>query len=176
MLKIPFALKEWMLKNFSSGFNIQRYQRWKCIFGVAIWRIWAWRNEDIFREGVVRRKSLFVEVTVKTDEILHGNSINLDDSTRESRKEILISCLTKLARVGVVVRDCCGNWVVGFAMNIGSCSITEAERGIEDFRCWKLKLIVAVLLIWFKVRDIVVKSHYLHDMESPSGLVWSMDS
>ncbi|EEF37507.1 conserved hypothetical protein [Ricinus communis] len=34
---------------------------------------------------------------------------------------------TQPAKAGGILRDCYGNWVSGFTVNTGSCSITEAE-------------------------------------------------
>lgn len=38
------SLREWIVQNLKSIWNLERGLEWPCVFGVVIWRLWYWRN------------------------------------------------------------------------------------------------------------------------------------
>ena len=44
------GLEEWFKVNLRSEGSAEGVNRWECVFGVATWRLWAWRNHFTFQK------------------------------------------------------------------------------------------------------------------------------
>ncbi|KAH9666643.1 putative ribonuclease H protein [Citrus sinensis] len=135
-------LRAWMAANMQNKWKIDSELPWDCIFGVAIWRLWFWRNHFIMAGNLVDSKTIYLDIMARASEIHRINNSHLSQQPR--RKEIFISWLpppwpwcklntygsyrnTGEAGAGGVIRDSFGNWISGFSMNIGESSVIMAE-------------------------------------------------
>ncbi|BFG20993.1 hypothetical protein CerSpe_072670 [Prunus speciosa] len=115
---------------------------WNVIFAITCWYIWNWRNKEIFNVEVDMpfnpRKTIFTAVVEwvkaangfgeKPDRIhvflawehptIDQLKLNVDGSRRAA---------TNIIGVGGVIRDSLGDWIAGFAVNLGQGHILEAE-------------------------------------------------
>ena len=41
-------LRAWLFQNLNNNGHWDRNSAWACMFGVALWRIWFWRNKYVF--------------------------------------------------------------------------------------------------------------------------------
>lgn len=46
-----FDLKNWITWNLSKNIGKNSSQFWSSIFGTALWKIWLWRNDVVFKEA-----------------------------------------------------------------------------------------------------------------------------
>ncbi|KAJ7961972.1 reverse transcriptase [Quillaja saponaria] len=115
---------------------------WPSVFAVVYWRLWNWRNKFLFEKGFVFLVDPVNIITKDCEAIwvsLHQHS------TKPVRQDILISWQfpTKrwiklntdeasqnnslYANCGGLLRNNMGEWLAGFAANLGQGSNTEAE-------------------------------------------------
>ncbi|XVE77975.1 hypothetical protein DITRI_Ditri13aG0107100 [Diplodiscus trichospermus] len=137
-------LQDWIFGNLRNEIDIPCEENWRCVFGVAIWKFWSWRNQAIFNGRKISHSSRSQEILCKAKEIQHVN--NLQNNFLLGRKQqVLVSWkppagefvklntdgawdkINNIASAGGVIRNSHGDWVFGFAMNIGPCGITDAE-------------------------------------------------
>ncbi|KAH9782186.1 ADP-ribosyl cyclase/cyclic ADP-ribose hydrolase [Citrus sinensis] len=115
---------------------------WNIYFGVAIWRLWFWRNKFLFQDMTWDCATMLSEVKIKATEFQRISTTPMGMNNRRVAKWICWSppfwpwCKlntdgaakkTGEASAGGLLRDHNGAWVAGFGMNIGSCSVTVAE-------------------------------------------------
>ena len=117
---------------------------WACFFGIAVWRLWFFRNQFIFH-GIQRNGDILEDIRGSVHEVIHAaNALNVV-STGNNKAERWISWsmpkngVMKLntngafssstgdARAGGLLQDSDGRWCGGFVYNIGRCSVTKAE-------------------------------------------------
>ncbi|KAH9670623.1 putative ribonuclease H protein [Citrus sinensis] len=136
----PF--KEWMMNNLQNAWPISGVRNWVCFFGIAIWRLWYWRNQFWVNGLAMDSLSMVNDVKARTEEVIliQGSSLSL--TNKKVNKWIGWSppnwpwyklnsdgaCkVNGVAAAGGLIRDHSGHWVAGFGMNIGNCSVTTAE-------------------------------------------------
>ena len=134
-------LRDWMLYNLKNLWKYEGFFYWTCLFGVTIWRLWFWRNQNL-HNGVTNSTShIVIDIKCRTEEIQKINQslfvpadmkvekhfgwvapswpwfkLNTDGSHKSSG----------LSSVGGLIQNCDGEWIIGFGMNIGVGSITGA--------------------------------------------------
>ncbi|KAG7556791.1 Ribonuclease H domain [Arabidopsis suecica] len=130
------SLLEWLFDNLrvrsSSG-----GRSWPTLFSIAIWWAWKWRCGNVFGEqGRCRDRVRFLKDLA--DETTRSHLLSRDGTISGSRSEQIISWL-KLstdgashgnpgpATAGGALRGEDGEWLGGFALNIGICSAPLAE-------------------------------------------------
>lgn len=135
-------LRDWITGNLQNKWKIASSLPWDCIFGVAVWRLWFWRNHFLFAGKLVDSLTIYMDVMARASEIYKVNNSFI--SQQPQRKEIFIRWLPppwpwcKLntdgsckngweAGAGGVLRDSVGHWISGFCMKIGESSVLMAE-------------------------------------------------
>ncbi|KAH9734521.1 putative ribonuclease H protein [Citrus sinensis] len=121
---------------------IRRDEKWPCIFGVALWWIWYWRNQFIHNDAHISVANIVLDVTHRAAEI----NASMENICRPGHERIIkwlkwmappwpffklntdgARKISGNASAGGLIRNYCGEWVHGFGMNIGHCTITGAE-------------------------------------------------
>ncbi|KAL4307123.1 uncharacterized protein LOC107605009 [Arachis ipaensis] len=139
-------LAEWLDFNLSNQIGKSSNHNWIDEFFVACWRIWKWRNQDLFSQQQATRPRNAVTIirdsvsnykeAVKK-KLIKGESeniqnrrqaweppprgwvkLNTDGSVKEEAKK---------AGCGGLLRTQQGEWIGGFTANLGYCQITQAE-------------------------------------------------
>lgn len=139
-------LQQWLSYNLVAKHRFG-YANWSLLFGIVCWLCWKRRNIFVF-EGVIqegRGASIIAkgmaeafslagraELSAGTKRVLVGWNllphgwveVNSDGSVKNSDFK---------AAAGGVIMGVCGEWLGGYARNIGSCSIARAELwGVYD--------------------------------------------
>lgn len=138
---LPFAT--WFRGNVSSSFNFNSNITWRDFFAEAVWNIWKWRNNTVFRGAgrprdghkIIEEKcSAFIKAwrlhnknddprgTVTTlitwtKPSTNWMKVNTDGSVKSSGR----------ASAGGIIRNDKGKWYRGFVHNIGICTVPTAE-------------------------------------------------
>ncbi|KAL9444513.1 hypothetical protein AB3S75_017659 [Citrus x aurantiifolia] len=138
-------LREWIVANLQNKSKHVSHIPWECVFGVAVWRLWFWRNHFMVEGNLVDSSAINMDVMARANEIHRINTSHMSQQPR--RKEIFIgwqpptwpwcklntdgsvrnSCDAGAGGAGGVIRDYAGNWISGFCMNIGECPVVMAE-------------------------------------------------
>ncbi|KAH9788525.1 reverse transcriptase domain-containing protein [Citrus sinensis] len=109
--KVNMRLTGWNAAHLSfAGRNkskLASHIPWECVFGVAVWRLWFWRNHFMVEGKLVDSSAIIMDVMARANEIHRINFSHM--------------------RAGGVIRDYVGNWISGFCMNIGECTVAMAE-------------------------------------------------
>ncbi|KAH9804404.1 putative ribonuclease H protein [Citrus sinensis] len=135
-------LADWMSANLQVQSTSVGNKLWRVIFGVAIWRLWFWRNRFIFTKDHWESSAIALDIKVRAAEIQRCNSSLT--ATVKSRVEKWIRWgaptwpWVKLntdgakkpsghAGAGGLIRDYRGVWQISYCANLGCCSVTSAE-------------------------------------------------
>ncbi|KAH9669858.1 putative ribonuclease H protein [Citrus sinensis] len=129
-------LHHWLRLNLGDASMVGNVSNWAIFFGVALWRIWFWRNQFLFHQRLMVPSVLLVNVHTRAEEIhkLHNHPL----ITKNTRVQKWISwhppawpwCTLNTdgahrihgtSTVGGLIRDHLGRWLIGFGMMIGSC-------------------------------------------------------
>lgn len=135
-------LTSWIYYNLKNTGLIRRDENWPCIFGVALWRIWYWRNQFIHKAANISVANIVLDITHRAAEI----NASMENICRPGHERIIkwlkwmappwpffklntdgARKISGNASAGGLIRNYCGEWVHGFGMNIGHCTITGAE-------------------------------------------------
>ena len=134
----------WLVSNLSSRNNTNRFGDWQLIFGVGLWYIWKKRCNRTLggNQGNWYGTVLAIRRMVGNSKMVQGRSYGemTGDTVNnyigwkypaEGWIKLNIDGCSKgnpgLAGAGGVIRDHMGNWIGGFARNIGICSSVTAE-------------------------------------------------
>ncbi|KAI5352205.1 hypothetical protein L3X38_005096 [Prunus dulcis] len=134
-------LHPWLLSNFCSK-NMFLQIPWKTLFGVICWHLWKWRNDFIFnnkddlpfnpRELILSATKEWIKAS--TNNQLGGDKIQVSLAWTPPENGVLKlnvdgSLMKSSGSIGAggVIRDHLGNWIGGFAVNLGKGQILEAE-------------------------------------------------
>lgn len=141
--QIFFALPllEWLFVNLSKD-SETGFGPWSTLFAVSVWWAWKWRCGNIFGDGKLWRDRVsFVKKYAKE---IHQVMSKNENGRSVRREERLISWLPPLvswmklnndgvshgnpglATAGGVIRNGEGQWIGGFALNIGRCTAPMA--------------------------------------------------
>lgn len=135
-------LRKWMCANLKSGWTFKQNVSWRCFFGVAIWKLWQGRNLFNFNHISVDSEHMVNDVSMRAMEIHRIHNSLMCTGIERSVQWIAWSppiwpwCKlntdgaaksTGASSAGGLIRDHNGNWLAGFCMNIGSCSVMVAE-------------------------------------------------
>ncbi|KAH9783694.1 reverse transcriptase domain-containing protein [Citrus sinensis] len=79
----------WLCSNLAVNSKVGNVSNWAVFFGVAIWRIWYWRNQFLFNKLMLDPLALLVDVHTRAEEIhkLHNHPL----LTRNIRTHMWIS-------------------------------------------------------------------------------------
>ncbi|XP_052290822.1 uncharacterized protein LOC127900258 [Citrus sinensis] len=135
-------LQEWLRMNVGIVGRLWSVSNWAIFFGIALWRLWFWRNHFIFNQASMDPNVVLMDVFTRTAEMhkIHTHplttgyirvtrwiswkppdwpwcSLNTDGAHNRGG----------ISTAGGLIRDHMGCWLSGFGMMIGSCSITVAE-------------------------------------------------
>jgi len=133
------SLLEWLFTNMDPVKGI-----WPTLFGMGIWWAWKWRCCDVFGERKICRDRLkFIKDMAEEVRRVHvgavGNRPNGVRVERMIRWQVPSDGWVKittdgasrgnhgLAAAGGAIRNGQGEWLGGFALNIGSCAAPLAE-------------------------------------------------
>ena len=124
--------------NLVRGNNTASQEYWRVCFGVTVWRLWYWRNDVLFNHGSWDNSSIVTDIKARTYEILRCIKQPLTVKQKKVEKMIRwrapiwpsVSLNTDGAKkgfgqtgVGGLLRDFNGNWIMGFLVNLGTCSV-----------------------------------------------------
>ncbi|CAL9009909.1 unnamed protein product, partial [Prunus brigantina] len=141
---VPFfhaELHPWLLSNFCSNNKFLQIP-WKTLFGVICWHLWKWRNDFIFKnkdELPFNPREMILSATkewikASTNNQLGGDKIQVRLAWNPPENGVLKlnvdgSFMRSTGSIGAggVIRDHLGNWIGGFAVNLGKGQILEAE-------------------------------------------------
>ena len=82
------SLQDWIIANLQNKWNIPSPLSWECIFGVAVWRLWYWRNHFMVEGKLADSSTVCVDVMARANEIHRLNNSHI--SQQPWRKEIYI--------------------------------------------------------------------------------------
>lgn len=68
------SLRDWLVANLHNKWKIVSNVPWECIFGVAVWRLWLWRNHFIFGGELVDSTTIYLDIMVRANEIQRVNN------------------------------------------------------------------------------------------------------
>ncbi|KAH9758495.1 putative ribonuclease H protein [Citrus sinensis] len=114
-------LRDWIVANLQNKSKPASHIPWECVFGVAVWRLWFWRNHFMVEGKLVDSSAIIMDVMARVNEIHRINFSHMSQQPRRRRD------FCRLAGAGGVIRDYAGNWISGFCMNIGECTLVMAE-------------------------------------------------
>ena len=112
------------------------------LFGVAVWKIWFWRNQFLFSQKSPYCTHVVAEIKYWTQDIQNARSTFSFGQSNQIIKDVgwqapldLFFKLNTdgsqlkngLASAGGLVRDCSGKWQFDFNMHIGFGSVTTVE-------------------------------------------------
>ena len=107
-----------------------------------MWRLWYWRNNVLFNHGSWDSSFIVTDIKARTYEILRCIKQPMPVKHKKVEKMIRwqapiwasVSLNTDGARkgfgqtgVGGLLRDFTGNWIMGFIVNLGTCSVLLVE-------------------------------------------------
>ena len=135
-------LEDWILTNLKSGRYDSNGVDWSVIFGIAIWHLWFWRNQALFKKVQRSSQNITLDIMTRAENshktmmalIKPGASkivkyfgwkpppenafkLNTDGACKKMN----------MAVAGGFIRNAIGNWLAGFCANIGISSVTNAE-------------------------------------------------
>jgi len=145
-LQRPFytqTLLEWIYGNVGSPV-VREGIPWGTVFSMAVWWAWKWRCGNVFGENrKCRDRTQFVKEISR--DVYQAHCLANGGQIKRVRVERQIAWSRPdegwfklntdgasrgnpgLATAGGVIRDAAGNWVQGFAFNIGVCTAPLAE-------------------------------------------------
>ncbi|KAH9791204.1 putative ribonuclease H protein [Citrus sinensis] len=135
-------LSDWLQMNLMRKKNNTSQEHWRVCFGVAVWRLWFWKNNFLFNHGSWESGFIATDIKARTKEILrcihqplHGKQPRVETMIRW--KAPIWPCVSLntdgamkrfgYAGAGGLLRDYNGNWLMGFTVNLGMCSVLSAE-------------------------------------------------
>ncbi|KAH9685693.1 putative ribonuclease H protein [Citrus sinensis] len=128
--------------NLMRNTNDTSQEYWRVCFRVVVWRLWFWRNDILLNHGSWESGFIATDIKARTHEILRcihqpllGKQQRVETLTRwKAPIWLCVSLNTDGARkgsgyagVGGLIRDSNGNWLMGFTVNLGMCSVLSAE-------------------------------------------------
>ena len=119
-------LRDWIVANLQNKLKFVSHIPWECVFGVAVWRLWLWRNHFMVEGKLVDSSAINMDIMARANEIHRVNNSHMSQQPR--RKEMLIGWQPppwpwyKLntdgsvrnswdAGAGGVIRDSVGHWI-----------------------------------------------------------------
>ena len=63
------GLKDWFVCNLTNKGAIEHEANWECVFGIAIWRLWFWRNYYMFCENAWQGNKM-VDILRRAHEVI----------------------------------------------------------------------------------------------------------
>ncbi|CAA0836031.1 Polynucleotidyl transferase- ribonuclease H-like superfamily protein [Striga hermonthica] len=137
-------LEQWISFNLLHSKDLG--QAWDRTFGVVVWKLWQWRNEFIFqgkqRTLQVCKKDIFSYIDGLSTSLAAAQKLGGTGHLRVPRwirwmrpppdwvklnSDGSYNGVSGLGYAGGLLRDENGNWLGGFTLNIGYCSIMAAE-------------------------------------------------
>ncbi|KAG7557811.1 Reverse transcriptase domain [Arabidopsis suecica] len=137
------TLLEWLQENLGSGRKVGEVE-WSTLFSMAVWWGWKWRCGNVFGEtGKCRDRVRFLRELA--DEVTRSHVLARGNTRSGTRVERMVGWKkppegwVKLSTDGAshgnpgpstaggVIRGMAGEWLGGFALNIGVCSAPLAE-------------------------------------------------
>ncbi|KAK4259015.1 hypothetical protein QN277_005394 [Acacia crassicarpa] len=113
------------------------------MWGVAVWKLWKWRNNLIFEEGFQKPENpseivlrSWKHFTVKQEEtetiqpVIVRNSGWFSEAHEYVRVRVdgAVTNLQGRAGCGGLIQSKEGRWIAGFSHFLGSCNVFEAEQ------------------------------------------------
>ncbi|KAH9723967.1 putative ribonuclease H protein [Citrus sinensis] len=112
--------------NLMRNTNDTSQEYWRVCFGVAVWRLWLWRNGVLFNHGSWDSGFIATDIKARTQEILR--CIHQLLHGKQQRVETLIRWKAPIwSCVSLNMDDSNGNWLMGFTVNLGICSVLSVE-------------------------------------------------
>lgn len=138
------GLRDWIALNLKKELGKTSTSDWNLIWGVAVWLLWKWRSNSIFRTDfikpynplavvnsvwrtfaqsedlreVVNSSTTVTRVTWEPPQ-LGWVKVNVDGAVTRNRTR---------AGCGGVITDHKGNWIVGFTQMLTQCTVLEAKE------------------------------------------------
>ena len=81
-------LQEWIMFNLQNKRRFVNHIPWECVFGVAIWRLWFWRNRFMVEGKLVDSSTINMDIMARANEIHRVNQSHMSKQPR--RKEMFI--------------------------------------------------------------------------------------
>ena len=81
-------LNDWLTVNLRSNQCMVNGLEWSCVFGVAIWRLWFWQNQNQFNKISTDSTSMAQDVLMRANEITSSNKFGLNGPARKVKKWI----------------------------------------------------------------------------------------
>lgn len=119
---------------------------WTTKFAIVVWWLWRWRNDAVFNDMHYSEMQKAHWIKKQIEEVnraflnaLKPGGKSLGGATRWLRwvkptqgwvvinTDGSVNLRDKNAGCGGVIRDDKGDWIIGFSMSIGCCSVEEAE-------------------------------------------------
>ncbi|XP_050221779.1 uncharacterized protein LOC126671972 [Mercurialis annua] len=138
--------KDWIFRNLSGKDNFSNKADWNCIFGIALWRIWQWRNSTVIgnqRTAVSQVVNDIYQRAEYTSRAISNRHILTDVGGERRDIQICSLCppelwtkvnnggafnsVTGVAKAGGIIRDDLGRWIASFSATLGDGSVLHAE-------------------------------------------------
>ncbi|KAH9736450.1 putative ribonuclease H protein [Citrus sinensis] len=81
-------LRDWIVANLQNKLKFVSHIPWECVFGVAVWRLWLWRNHFMVEGKLVDSSAINMDIMARANEIHRVNNSHMSQQPR--RKEMLI--------------------------------------------------------------------------------------
>ncbi|KAK8488636.1 hypothetical protein V6N11_013843 [Hibiscus sabdariffa] len=140
---MPF--EEWLKNNIARSAAAPLYDtRWESRFAVFYWLLWKDHCSAVLNSDYSPKDDILFRDNRLVDECIQGN---VDASVRATTGQAAISGL---------LRDECGDWLVGFTRLVGRCSVSIAEL-------WALHDML--ICAWSRgFRKVIIKTDCLEDL------------
>lgn len=135
-------LKDWILTNLKPDRYDSNGVDWFVIFGIAIWRLWFWRNQALFKNVQRSNHNIILDIMIRAENS-HKTMMTLikpgaSKTVKHFRWKLPPENAFKLntdgackkmymVAAGGLIRNANGNWVAGFYESIGISSVTNDE-------------------------------------------------
>ncbi|KAK8579321.1 hypothetical protein V6N12_069647 [Hibiscus sabdariffa] len=141
-LHMPFD--EWLRNNISRSIDTPLYgPRWEARFAVFCWLLWKDRCSAVLGSDYNPKDDILFRGNRLVDECIQGAANKFQVSHHEQpptphwclpipgwvkgNVDASVHTSTGQAAIGGLLRDDCGDWVVGFTRPVGRCSVLVAE-------------------------------------------------
>ena len=76
-------LHDWAVDNLQNKWKIESPLPWDCIFGVAVWRLWFWRNQFSVAGKLVNSLTIYMDIMARANEIHRVNNSSISQQPRK---------------------------------------------------------------------------------------------
>ena len=90
-------LQDWIAANLQNKWKFVSPIPWECVFGVAVWRLWLWRNHFMVDGKLADSSTIYLDIMARANEIHRVN--NSHESATEEKGDVYWLAASSMAMV-----------------------------------------------------------------------------